>query len=196
METMPNFISEDDIEKALLTKLKRDFGFELLNCHTTDADDLNDKSARKNKAEVIFAERAKEAAQRLNPGVPESAIDEALERILDKRHAMSLVAANQEIDGLLRDGVPVEFEIDGKKEKENVRFIDFNKPTHNRYLAVSQLWIKGERGHRRPDVLLYINGISLVFIELKNSNVKLKTAYDDNLTNYKAEIPQLFLTNA
>ena len=66
----------------------------------------------------------------------------------------------------------------------------------NRYLAVTQLWIKGERGFRRPDLLLYVNGLPLVFIELKNSNVKLKTAFDDNLTNYKREIPQLFLTNA
>ena len=69
-------------------------------------------------------------------------------------------------------------------------------PENNRYLVVTQLWIKGERGFRRPDVLLYVNGIPLVFIELKNSNVKLRNAYDDNLTTYKAEIPQLFLTNA
>ncbi len=74
--------------------------------------------------------------------------------------------------------------------------LDFNTPGNNRFLAVTQLWIKGERGFRRPDVLLYVNGIPLVFIELKNSNVKLRNAYDDNLTNYKAEIPQLFLTNA
>ena len=77
-----------------------------------------------------------------------------------------------------------------------MRLIDFNQPDENRYLAVTQLWIKGERGFRRPDVLLYVNGLPLVFIELKNSNVKLKNAFDDNLTNYKNEIPQLFLTNA
>ena len=84
----------------------------------------------------------------------------------------------------------------GKKQQERVRLIDFNEPDKNRYLAVTQLWVKGERGFRRPDVLLYVNGIPLVFIELKNSNVKLKTAFDDNLTNYKRDIPQLFLTNA
>jgi type I restriction enzyme R subunit len=59
-----------------------------------------------------------------------------------------------------------------------------------------QLWVRGENGYRRPDVLLYVNGLPLVFVELKNSNVKLKAAYDDNLTNYKAEIPQLFVANA
>jgi type I restriction enzyme, R subunit len=110
---------------------------------------------------------------------------------------LSLVAANQDIYNLLRDGIPVEFDNEkGQKQKERVRLIDFNQADNNRYLAVTQLWIRGERGFRRSDVLLYVNGIPLVFIELKNSNVKLKNAFDDNLTNYKGEIPQLFLTNA
>ncbi len=109
---------------------------------------------------------------------------------------MTLVAANQEVYNLLRDGIPVEFDDStGQKQNERVRLIDFNDASENRYLAVTQLSIKGERGFRRPDVLLYVNGLPLVFIELKNSNVKLKTAFDDNLTNYKREIPQLFLTN-
>ncbi len=124
-------------------------------------------------------------------------IDETLERLLDKRRAMSLVAANQEIYQLLRDGIPVEFEDQqGRRQEEHLRLIDFNPPHNNEYLIVTQLWVKGERGFRRPDVLLYVNGIPLVFIELKNSNVKLKTAFDDNITNYKREVPQLFLTNA
>ena len=68
-------------------------------------------------------------------------------------------------------------------------------------MAVSQLWIKctgtaALADYRRPDVMLYVNGIPLVFVELKNSNVKLKSAYSDNLTNYKHDIPQLFITNA
>ncbi len=63
----------------------------------------------------------------------------------------------------------------GQKQKERVRLIDFNDPDENRYLAVTQLWVKGERGFRRPDVLLYVNGLPLVFIELKNSNVSSRT---------------------
>ena len=58
------------------------------------------------------------------------------------------------------------------------------------------MWVRGERGFRRPDVLLYVNGIPLVFIELKNSNVKLKSAYESNVAAYRSEIPQLYLTNA
>ncbi len=194
---MPNFISEGQIEQALVQKLQHLHGFDSLDCHTKDPEDLNDASGRANKREVILADRLREAAVRLNPGLPAKAMEDALEKLLDRRLAMTLAAANQEVYSLLRDGIPVEFDdAQGKKHLERVRVLDFNNPDENRYLVVTQLWVKGERGFRRPDVLLYVNGLPLVFIELKNSNVKLKTAFEDNLTNYKREIPQLFLTNA
>jgi type I restriction enzyme R subunit len=194
---MPNFISEDQLEQALLQRLQHLHGFDVLNCYTKDPDDLNDGSGRTNKREVLLLDRVREAAVALNPGIPAAEIENALERLADRRQAMSLVAANRDIYNLLRDGIPVEFDDgDGHRKQERVRLIHFNKPDENHYLAVTQLWVKGERCFRRPDVLLYVNGIPLVFIELKNSNVKLRTAFDDNLTNYKADIPQLFLTNA
>jgi type I restriction enzyme, R subunit len=194
---MPNFISEDQIERALVQKLKELFRFDSLNCNTQDPEDLNDRSGRESKREVILLDRLREAAARLNPAIPTDVIETALEKLLNRRQSMSLVAANQEIYSLLRDGIPVEFDDPaGQKQNEHVRLINFNDADENRYLAVTQLWIKGERGFRRTDFLLFVNGLPLVFIELKNSNVKLKMAFDDNLTNYKQEIPQLFLMNA
>ena len=194
---MPNFISEDQIEQALLQKLQHLHGFDVLDCHTDNAEDLNDGSIRASKRDVILVDRLREAALRLNPDISRAAIESALEKLCERRQAMTLIAANQEIYGLLRDGIAVTFDnAQGQSQQERVRLLDFNVPGNNRFLVVTQLWIKGERGFRRPDVLLYVNGIPLVFIELKNSNVKLRNAYDDNLTNYKAEIPQLFLTNA
>jgi type I restriction enzyme R subunit len=199
---MPNFISEDQIEQAVLELLHQRFGFELLNCFTGNREDLNDRSNRRDKRDVIFEDRLKAAALRLNPGIPENVVDDALGRLTDKRQAMSAIGANREIDALIRDGIPVEFE-DAKKSKEQackeqaqLKVIDFNHPDQNQFLAVSQLWIRGDINYRRPDILLYVNGLPLVFIELKNSNVKLKSAFDDNLTTYKYDIPQLFLTNA
>jgi type I restriction enzyme R subunit len=196
---MPNFISEDEIEQAMLQHLQHLYGYDVQDCYTVDPADLNDGSGRADKGEVILYDRLREAAIDLNRnrGIPESAIDEALKQLCDRRQTMSLIAANREVDDLIRNGVPVEFkDVTGRTRKERVKIIDFDDPTANHFLAVSQLWILGERGWRRPDILLYINGLPLVFIELKNSNVKLKSAYDDNLTNYKAEIPQVFLTNA
>ena len=201
---MPNFISEDDIEQAVLQKLHQQHGFQLLNCYTVDPNDLNDRSHRTDKHDVILIDRLKAAALRLNPGLPEHAIDKALAILTDSRSVMSPIAANRAVDGLIRDGISIEYENErGRTEHGRVRVIDFNDfnsaenaPQTNEYLAVSQLWIKGKQTDRRPDILLYINGLPLVFIELKNSNVKLQNAFDDNLTDYKRDIPQLFHTNA
>ena len=201
---MPNFISEDDIEQAMVQRLQNDYDYDTLNCYTADPADLNDCSGRTDKRDVILHDRLKAAAIALNPDIPESAIDDALKKLCDKRQAMSMIAANREVDGLIRDGVRVQFkDAQGRTRKERVRVIDFNDlaSPHNQFLAVTQLWIQStgaaaKAGYRRPDILLYINGLPLVFIELKNSNIKLRTAYDDNLTNYKADIPQLFLANA
>ena len=166
---MPNPISEDDIEQALVQKLQHLHGFDVLDCYTADAEDLNDGSNRAHKRDVILIDRAREAALRLNPDIPEAAIESALEKLLDRRQAMTLIAANREIYGLLRDGISVEFDdAQGQRQQERVYLLDFNEAKNNSYLAVTQLWIKGERGFRRPDVLLYVNGIPLVFIELKN----------------------------
>jgi len=194
---MPNLITEDQIERALIHRLVDQSGWATLNCHSADAADLNDGSGRGDKRDVILRGPLREAAQRMNPQLAASVIDEALDRLCDRRVAMTAVMANREVYDLLRNGIPAEFDdAQGRKQQERIKVIDFRDAQQNRFLAVTQLWIKGERGYRRPDVLLYINGLPLVFIELKNSNVALKNAYDDNLTNYRHEIPQLFLCNA
>ena len=171
---MPNFISEDQIERALVQKLQRLHGFDVLDCYTENAEDLNDGSGRAHKRDVILTGHVREAALRLNPDIPVAAIESALEKLLERRQAMALVAANQEIYGLLRDGIAVEFDDAQGVGSRSGCGSGFQYPDNNRYLAVTQLWINGERGFRRPDVLLYVNGIPLVFIELKNSNVKLQ----------------------
>lgn len=194
---MPNFISEDHIEQGLVQKLQFLHGFEVLDCHTVDREDLNDGSNRTNKRDVILLDRVREAAVRLNPDIPPKAIDEALERLMNRRLAMSLIAANEEVYHLIRDGIPVEFDdARGRLDQGKVKLIDFTDRTRNDYLAVTQLWIQGTQGYLRPDLLLYVNGLPLIFIELKNSNVSVRNAYDDNLTRYREQIPQLFHTNA
>jgi type I site-specific restriction-modification system R (restriction) subunit len=95
--------------------------------------------------------------------------------LTDKRHAMSPVAANREVDGLIRDGMPVEFEkAQGKKQQERVRVIDFNDRQANDFLAVAQLWVKGERGYRRPDILLYTNWLRVADEKEKVDRARIK----------------------
>uniref|UniRef100_UPI00211B27E5 type I restriction endonuclease n=1 Tax=Crenothrix polyspora TaxID=360316 RepID=UPI00211B27E5 len=143
-----NFISEDDIEQAILKRLHADFNFEWLNCYTTKPEDLNDRSQRTDKRDVVLTDRLLATCMALNPTIPPAVITEqVLPKLQDRRVAMSLIAANREVDSLIRDGVAVEFDettADGNTQKrhERVRLIDFDTPDNNQYLAVSQLWIK------------------------------------------------------
>lgn len=195
---MKNFLSEDDIEIAVIEELSsQPLPWRKLNCFTADADDLNDKSGRKDKSEVVFRDILRENLEKLNPNLPSAAIDIAEQELAKGRRAMTLINANIEVYKMLREGIPVTFENEeGKEEPGRVTVIDFDEPKNNDFLAVQQLWIKGEIGYRRPDVILYINGLPLVLIELKNNNVAVKHAYSDNLATYKKELPQLFWYNA
>lgn len=130
---MPNFITEDQIERALLQKLQHLHGYDVLTCHTENPEDLDDGSGRTDKREVILLDRVRAAAIGLNPGIPEATIDAALETLLDRRPAMSLLAANQEVYGLLRDGIPVEFDdANGRRHQDRVRLINFTDPGERR----------------------------------------------------------------
>jgi len=106
-------------------------------------EELNEGSHRADKRDLIFPVELKTACLELNPGIPESKIDEAIERVTNRRAAMSPIAANRELYGLIRDGVPVQFEDERCiKPHGKVRLVHFDDPKQNRWLAVSQLWIK------------------------------------------------------
>ncbi|OQY39983.1 MAG: deoxyribonuclease [Candidatus Cloacimonetes bacterium 4572_65] len=195
---MPNIISEDDIErnatKLLLDELRYS---KAINCYTSDPNNLNDKSNRESKKDVVFKDRILSALKKINPNVSDEVLDRALTEITRKRTMMSAARANKEISILLKDGITLEQENSrGKKEPIRIKFIDYDNTDKNEFLIVTQLWIQGERGFRRPDIILYINGFPLVFIELKNSNVKVEQGYTKNLTDYKNDIPQLFWHNS
>lgn len=190
---MPNFISEAQIENAIIDIFVNNLHYRHLNCEKKDL------TGRTDERDVIIRPILQNRLERLNPNLPASAIAEALEQLTATRLDRSALLANQEMYGLIRDGVPVEITNKaGKREPATVRVIDFNDADHtqNDYLVVSQLWIQGEVIRRRPDLIVYLNGLPLVFIELKNSNVALRNAYDDNLTNYRRDIPLLFHANA
>lgn len=139
-----NIISEDDIEQALLQRLQHVHGFDTENFFTADPANLNDNSRRADKRDVVLADRLLKACVELNPDIPAEVIEtQVIPKIMDRRGAMNPVAANRELDGLIHDGVDVEFDdAEGIKQHERVRMIDFDDPAKNHYLAVSQLWIK------------------------------------------------------
>nr|MBC8235816.1 type I restriction endonuclease subunit R [bacterium] len=142
--------------------------------------------------------RLRPALERLNPDLSGDAIKLAIEEITKSRSVMSLAEANREVYRLIKDGVKVTVnDPDGEGEtSETIRVIDWASPENNDFFLASQFWISGEMYTRRPDLLGFVNGLPLVFIELKGVDKKVEAAYKDNLTDYKDTIPQLFWCNA
>ena len=133
----------------------------------------------------------------LNPGLPEAVLEEAADRLDEDRSATDRVRANREVYDLIRVGARVELAgSDGERRTVTVRFVDWNRAEANDWLAVSQFWIAGDMYKRRADVVLFVNGIPLVFIELKVSHKNVRNAYDANLRDYRDTVPHLFWFNA
>jgi len=153
---------------------------------------------RDNRSEVILRSRLIPALQKLNPGLPSEAFDLAYEELNCDRSRMSLAQANREIYAFLKEGVRVRIrdpEGDGEKV-EVVRLVDWGVPSNNDLLIVSQFWVTGEMYTKRADLVGFVNGIPLLFIELKASHKQLQTAFSGNLKDYKNTIPHLFWYNA
>jgi type I restriction enzyme R subunit len=152
---------------------------------------------RDNQSEVVLAGRLRAALVRLNPELPGGAISMAVEEIAKDRSAMDHVRANREVYALVRDGVRVMVRTDdGGESPEVVRVIDWDQPEANDFLLVSQLWVHSDLYKRRADLVGFVNGLPLVFVELKASHKNLRRAYDDNLTDYRATIPRIFQPNS
>ena len=152
---------------------------------------------RETPSEVVLLPRLQAALNRSNPDLPDEAISAAVEIIARDRSAMSLAAANREVYSLLKDGVlvPVPDRKTGGFKEERVRIIDWQNPANNDFLLVSQMSITGDLYTCRPDLIGFVNGLPLVVIELKKPGVPARAAFDENLTHYKAQIPQLFWFN-
>ena len=183
-------ITEDQIEKAIIEVFVNNLGYRHINCFVQDG------TGREQESDVIIKPLLRKQLEKLNPALPSTAIDEAFNLLCQTRFDKSDLMANKEIYGLLKNGIQItQNDADERKENITVKVIDFDDETQNDFLVTSQLWVKGDL-RLRPDLIVYINGLPLVFIELKNSNIALRNAYDDNLTRYKKQIPLLFRYNA
>ncbi|WP_414048090.1 type I restriction endonuclease subunit R [Macrococcus equi] len=201
---MRKIITEDMIEQACIQVLSKNEYYSFINANINAnkvfsslnvLENENDGTGRTHIQEVILPKVFFESLKNLNPHIPKHLLKEIVQDFRRPFTDKELEVVNYERYRQLKNGINVEFEKDGEKQYETVRIIDFNTSSNNTFTIVSQMWIKGETQHRRPDLLLFINGLPIIFVELKNSDVNLKTAYDKNLQDYKRDIPQLFYFN-
>ncbi len=171
----------------------KDGEMDFVNAYTDEGDA---RLGREHQGQVVLFSRLRTALEKLNPNIAKSAIDEAIEEIIKDRSKMSMVKANKEIYELLKNGVKVDVvSDDGTRDVETVRVIDFDNPENNHFTLVSQMWISGDMYKRRADLVGFVNGLPLVFVELKAAHKNLRDAFDGNIRDYKDTIPQIFWYN-
>jgi type I restriction enzyme R subunit len=191
----PGRYSEDELVERPAIALFEQLGWQHINAyHET----LGPRGTlgRDNRAEVFLVGRLRDALERLNPDMPSEAIEDAVNEVTKPRTAMHYARANAEIHALLRDRVQVAVrQPDGTSLPEQLAVIDWENPKNNDFLLVSQIWIHSDLYKRRADLVGFVNGVPLVFIELKASHKNLKHAYDENLSDYRDAIPNIFAPN-
>lgn len=194
---MKSFISEDDIEQAICNRLSLpEYGWKRIECDArVEAQDDVSTTGRANPSECILPDVFLAALKRLNPQVEEGVLQGILRNFRKDYTATDMVETNYKLYKQLRNGIKKPVRKNGKEDFDIVRLIDFDHPERNDFHCVNQMWIKGHYRYRRPDVLLFVNGLPVVFIELKNSTVKVEESYNKNLTSYRKDIPNIFSFN-
>ncbi|TGD72638.1 type I restriction endonuclease subunit R [Mangrovimicrobium sediminis] len=186
-------LNEDAIEQLAIERLI-ELGYDYR--HGPDIAHDGENPERSSYADVVLAERLRSAVACINPDIPEEVREQAVKTVLGT-HAPELLAANEIFHKLLTDGVDVEFQQDGETRGEKVWLVDFDNPEANDRLVVNQFTIVENNTNKRPDLILFINGLPLVVLELKNAaneNATLRSAFEQ-LQTYKNAIPSLFTYN-
>ena len=190
--------TEDTLVQQTTAEYLRDpLGWELVYAYNNEDFGPDSLLGRASDREVVLTRTLREKLAELNPGLPDAAYDDAVRQITATVASQTIVATNHEKHDLVRDGVQVTFRNDkGERVRERVRIVDFAEPTNNHFLCVRELWVRGDLYRRRADMVGFVNGLPLLFIECKNIHRSLKTAFERNFSDYKDTIPHLFHHNA
>lgn len=190
---MSKFSEELSVEEPTV-RLFEKLGWETQNVyHETYGP--NGSLGRETRNDVVLIKRLKDALRNLNRGISEEVLQLAIDEIVHDRSTMPLEGANRYIYKMLKEGVKVHISTAEGGKTETVKIIDWENPKNNDFFLAQQFWITGDLYTKRVDLVGFINGIPLVFIELKASHERIKEAFDKNFTDYKDTIPHIFWYN-
>lgn len=191
-------LNEDTLVQATTADYLADaLGWDSVYTFNTEILGAEGTLGRASEQDVILTRHLGEALIRLNPGLPDTAYADAMRQITDAPLGSSLMAINRDAYALLKDGVQASFRnAKGELVKQRLRLIDFDTPENNHFLCVRELWIKGDLYRRRADIVGFVNGLPLLFVECKAVHKDIRHAYEQNLSDYKDTIPHLFHHNA
>ena len=185
------------VQKSAGDLLRDELGWDVQFAYNTEVLGKNGTFGRTSYHEILLTRYFQNALRRLNPWMTDSQLSEAQKTLENRLSTAALLQVNEEKYFLIRDGVPVTVKKpNGQPETKRAAVIDFQNPENNEFLAIKELKIQGDLYRRRTDIVGFVNGIPLLFVELKKNTVDVQNAYEDNYTDYLDTIPQLFYYNA
>lgn len=192
-----DYSEEKLVQDSACDVLQNKLGWKVAYAYNTEQLGVDGTFGRTSYKEVLLIRYIREALKRLNPWINEQQIVEAITKLTRRISTASLIQINEEKYNYLRDGIPVTVKRpDGRTEAKKAVIIDFNNAHNNEFLAVKELTVYGDLYNRRPDIVGFVNGIPLLFAELKRPDIDVRNAYEDNYKDYLDTIPQLFYYNA
>lgn len=185
------------VQESAGNLLRDELGWDVQFAYNKEVLGKDGTFGRTSYKEILLKRYFNAALKKFNPWINDEQILEA-QRILENRlSTSSLLQINEEKYFLIRDGIKITVKKpNGETEKQTVALIDFKNPQNNYFLAVKELKIHGDLYRRRTDIVGFVNGIPLLFVELKKTTVDVQNAYEDNYTDYQDTIPHLFYYNA
>ncbi len=189
--------SEDGLVESATDEVLRDLGWRVVTAWKKEMLGPGGLLGRDTKSEIILKRSLLAALRSFNPDLPDKAYDEAVYKLSEKAADKTLGQINKDKHELLTKGVQISFkDAKGKAQTKRLKVFDFENPLNNDFLAVRQFEVVGDLYNRRPDVIGFVNGVPLLFFELKAHHQDLQHAYEDNLKDYKDTIPHLLHCNA
>ena len=194
----PSPYTEDSlVQQTTADYLEQQLGWESIYAHNREDFGAESLLGRRDDREVVLTRTLRAKLTELNPGLPDTAYDDALRQIVTTTATQTLLATNREKYMLFRDGVLVTFQNEkGERLKQRLRVFDFGEPFNNHFLCVRELWIRGDLYRRRPDIVGFVNGLPLLFMEFKNIGKDIRSGYERNFKDYTDTIPHIFHHNA
>ena len=192
-----DYSEEKLVQDSACDVLQNKLGWKVAYAYNSEQLGVDGTFGRTSYKEVLLNREIRKVLKRLNPWINEQQIIEAISKLTRRISTASLIQINEEKYNYLRDGIPVTVKCpDGRTEVKKAAIIDFNNAHNNEFLAVKELIVHGDLYNRRADIVGFVNGIPLLFIEAKRPDIDVRNAYEDNYKDYLDTISQLFYYNA
>ncbi|TAJ44086.1 type I restriction endonuclease subunit R [Methanofollis fontis] len=194
---MTTYTEDTLVQQTTAEYLEQELGWNSVYAYNNEDFGPDSLLGRASDRDVVLTRPLRTKLVELNPGLPEEAYDDAVRQIVSTGAMQSMIATNREKYDLVRDGVQVTFRNDkNERVRERLRVFDFTEPANNHFLCVRELWVRGDLYRRRADIVGFVNGLPLLFMELKNVSKDIRAAYEKNFKDYKDTVPHLFHHNA